>query len=291
MHRLAPLCLLPFLILTLLFGCTPKKPAAEQAKTPPSGTGTNEHPQNGTPSATNTIPNQPLKIPLRIYAASSLNPILSTLAATYRQSHAEQACAVTFGAADDLAARIVKSKGADIFISDSPAAIETLRAAGLAKDATIILGSQLQIVTSAAKPILIATPDDLKKPEIKTIGIAAGTTAEGVAVRKYLTDQKLLPAIQAKLHEYPSDAHVADGVAKGEVAVGFVFASTAKANREVKQTLSVDSSETPNYIVAPILNSENSADAVSFATILASKSVLDQFTALGFAPVEPRPLP
>lgn len=222
------------------------------------------------------------EIPLRVFAVNSFSAALPALANRYRESYNGKELAITFGTPDDLLRQIRDSQAADLLILDDPDLVRKLKEEKLIEHASVLAAAQLVVITNAEKPILLSVAEDLRKPEIKTIGVPASTTAAGKASMAYLGDQTLLNVLQPRLKEYPTVAEVVKAVGSGEVTVGFAYASAVRGRKQVKSTLACGLDAPPEFIAMPVSGSQNEGNAEEFVTILQDEASKKALVTAGF---------
>lgn len=273
------------IIIILLGGCA-KQPDPKGAAGDGTGTGSTGQPAAGTegtaePEATGGRKVR-TDIPLRVHATSSFRAALPALASRYRDTHDGKELAITFGLTEELTKQVKEAKNADLLILDDPDTVRALKEQGIIAHASVISAAQLVVITNAEKPTLLSVPEDLRKPEIKQIGIPALNTPGGKAAMAFLTEKTLLDVLQPKFKEYATVDEVVKAVGTGEVNLGFTYNSATRGRKQVRTTLSCGVETPPEFIAMPIAGSENEAGAEEFIKILQDATSITALTQAGF---------
>jgi molybdate transport system substrate-binding protein len=224
--------------------------------------------------------------PITVFAASSLQPAFSQIAADL-----SGAITVTFnfGSSTDLAAQIQSEDTADVFASASGTAMETVEHDPGVTGRTIFATNRLVIVTPPDDPGGVASIDDLARSGVQLVLAAEGVPV-GDYARQALDRAGVLDAALANVvSNEDDDASVVGKVAAGEADAGVVYASDVAAATDT----SLRSVEVPNdvnvvasYPIAVVDGPANVDAARAFVDYVTGARGQATLARFGFGPPE-----
>ena len=188
---------------------------------------------------------------LTLSTAASLQVVMQSVQAVYRQSELEVAIVDNLGASGSLAQQIVQGAPVDIFLSASLDWMDVLEKAGL-----LVEGSRRNLLKNSL--VLVASKlndgvtgfESLADPRIKRIAIGE---PESVPAGKYakesLETMNLFENLRSKLVLGKDVRQVLSYVETGSVEAGFVYATDALTSDKVRMVATVPANtHSPIYI-------------------------------------------
>lgn len=249
-----------------LSGCASQQPAAE----PPA--------ESATP------------VELNVSAATTLKSAFEELAPAFEEANGVT-LVYNFGASGVLQKQIEGGAAAEVFVSASPAQVDTLTAGGFvsAEDTSTFISNRLVIAVPRGNPAAIAGPDDLTKADRVAIGNPE-TAPAGTKAKEWMTSRGVWAGIEPKCVFGENAAQVTDYVARGEVDAAVMFASEATGREDVEVVYAVPASETTpiKYVAAPLRDSAHFDAAVAFVEFLTTPEAQKVLIANGFVAYEPK---
>ncbi len=238
-------------------------------------------PQTETPVVQEPAP-EPVE--LTVSAAASLTDALIKLQEIYKDKQPHVTLTFNMGPSGQLQQQIEQGAPADVFISAAQKQMNTLDEKDLiVKDTRVdILRNELVLI--AAKDSTIVTSiEDLKKDEVKHIGIGSPESVPaGQYAKESLTALGLWDTLGSKLVEGQNVRAVLSYVETGNAEAGFVYGSDTVVSDLVKivAPAPADSYEEilyPAAVVKASKNQEAAADFVEFLLTPEAKQVLKDF--------------
>ncbi len=174
--------------------------------------------------------------PLTIFAAASLQEVLTEAGALYTKETGEE-IRFSFEASGTLARQLERGAPADLFFSAHPEWLDQLAAQGVADSATrrVFARNRLVVAQHAAKDLWISAPEDLLLVDRLAIGDPA-TVPAGRYARQFLERTGLWDKLQDRL-VFASSVRAALAMAEREDAgAAIVYASDVKAAGPVLRT-------------------------------------------------------
>ena len=226
--------------------------------------------------------------PVNVFAAASLKNALDAVSQAWK-AEAGKETRNTYAASSALAKQIEQAAPADVFISADLDWMDYLADKKLIKPETrkLLLGNALVLVAAKDSGIKV----ELKQGADLSGALAGGRLAVGdvkaVPAGKYAKDALeklgLWASVEASLAQSENVRAALALVARGEAKLGIVYATDAKAEKqvEVAGVFPEDSHHPIVYPVAVIVSSQN-PDAEAFVTYLSSPRAQEIFTAQGF---------
>jgi len=226
--------------------------------------------------------------PVHVFAAASLKNALDAVSQAWK-AEAGRETKNTYAASSALAKQVEQAAPADVFISADLDWMNYLAEKKLVKEDTrkVLLGNQL---------VLVATKGSGTKLELKEGADLAGALAGGklavgdvkaVPAGKYakaaLEKLGLWASVEKSLAQSENVRAALALVARGEAKLGIVYATDAKAEKEVEVAgVFPEDSHPPIVYPAAVIFSSKNPDAEAFVTYLSSPKAQEIFTAQGF---------
>ena len=226
--------------------------------------------------------------PVNVFAAASLKNALDAVSQAWK-AEAGRETKNTYAASSALAKQVEQAAPADVFISADLDWMNYLAEKKLVKEDTrkVLLGNQL---------VLVATKGSGTKLELKEGADLAGALAGGklavgdvkaVPAGKYakaaLEKLGLWASVEKSLAQSENVRAALALVARGEAKLGIVYATDAKAEKEVEVAgVFPEDSHPPIVYPAAVIVSSKNPDAEAFVTYLSSPKAQEIFTAQGF---------
>ena len=189
--------------------------------------------------------------------------MLSELCALYRQESGNQLTEVYSGTIGQSLAQYKAGSGVSVFVSeDSDVAFASFQPLGTAV-----------LVLAWKKGLNVASPQDLRKPEIRSIGYPDKKGAiYGKAADRFLTQSGLREPLKDKLRMFSTVPQVFSYLVTGELDAGFVNTAVVKAKGEsLGGHMDIQSGYEPiEMVAAAVKGAENDPEVKAFLTFLRS---------------------
>jgi molybdate transport system substrate-binding protein len=227
--------------------------------------------------------------PLVVFAAASLKTALDAAAAGFRADGGPEV-RISYGGSLGLARQIVAGAPADLFASaDEPSMDEAVKGGAIRADTRAdLLGNQLVVIAPAASPVktLALTPAAFAEA-IGTGKLATGevaTVPAGRYAKEALGNLGLWSAVEPHLAMTDNVRAALAFVARGEAALGIVYATDAAADPTVRIVATFpEASHAPIlYPFALTASSHDGAAAAKFLAYLNSAAGRAIFERQGF---------
>ncbi len=231
----------------------------------------------------------PAQPPLTVFAAASLKESLDEAASAYRQASGTEV-RVSYAASSALARQIEQGAPADVFFSADLEWMDYLQQRKRVDPAQRrnLLGNRLVLVAPAAGAAKVdpAAPGSIARALGSDGRLAVGLTASvpaGKYAKASLQQLGQWDGVKSRLAEAESVRAALMLVARGEVPLGIVYGSDARAEPKVRvvATFPADSHPPIVYPVAA-LNGSRQADAGAFVAWLATPPARAIFERHGF---------
>lgn len=225
-----------------------------------------------------------------VAAAASLTDVMKEIARTY-QAKGKNTVRFNFGPSNWLARQIEEGAPADIFFSADLTQMENLDKKGRLEPGTRrnLLSNQLVIIVPADSKLVISSPKDLLRPELKKIGLAEPTSVPvGVYTQKYLEGEGLWDKVRQKVVPLLDVRATLASVESGNVEAGFVYKTDAAISQKVKVAYEVPIEKGPKitYPIAVVKESKRKDVARDFMNFVLSPAGKDAFKKYGFVVLE-----
>ncbi|MCV6596988.1 MAG: molybdate ABC transporter substrate-binding protein [Mangrovicoccus sp.] len=204
-----------------------------------------------------------------------------------------QPATMSFGASGTIARQIEYGAPADLFISANPRWMRHLVELGLIapEDVQPLISNELVLIIPASAPAqadetlserLAGESFVMSDPEFAPVGQYGKAALENLGLWEQIAP-----------HFVPTRNSVASvaSVAKGEAALGLVYASDAAGVKDVMvlQTLPAQSHPPVEYLIAPVAQGEAPDAGSDLAAALRGGPAQAVFAAYGFVPLEQMP--
>ncbi len=224
-----------------------------------------------------------------VFAAASLKTALDGAAADYR-AHGGAEVAISYGGSLNLARQIAAGAPADVFASaDERSMDEAAKAGAIRADSRVdLLGNRLVVVAPKDAPLdALALDAEAFEQAIGSGKLATGEVATvpvGEYAKASLTRLGLWGVVEPRL-AMTSDVRTALAfVARGEAALGIVYATDAAAEPAVKIVATFpDDSHPPILYPFALTAASDNAAAASFFSYLKSAAGRAFFARQGFS--------
>ena len=221
-----------------------------------------------------------------VSAAASLTDVLKEISTGY-QAKAKNSVKFNFGPSSGLARQIEEGAPADIFFSADLPQMDVLDKKKLLEPGTKknLLSNQLVIIVPADSKVVITSPKDLLKADVKKIALAEPSSVPvGVYSSKYLTDEGLWDQVKPKIVPVQDVRATLASVESGNVEAGFVYKTDAAVTKKVKIVYEVPVDKGPKitYPVAIVKESKRKDAARNFMNYVQSPAAKDAFKKYGF---------
>jgi molybdate transport system substrate-binding protein len=204
---------------------------------------------------------------LIVFAAASLNGVLTDLAADFEDDHPDVTVRLNFAGSSDLATQILSGAPADVFASANPENMDKVAAAHLAAGPPVTFATnRLQIVVPDGNPQGIRSLADLSDKRIKTV-VCAPQVPCGAATQKVSRQAGTeIPAVS----EESSVTDVLGKVVSGEADAGLVYVTDVKnAQGDVEGIDFAEAGAAVNdYPIVRLAEGANPAAAEAFVALV-----------------------
>ena len=167
---------------------------------------------------------------ITVSAAISLKNAFEEIGKSFEAKNPGIKVFFNFGGSGDLARQIEAGAPVDVFASASPKDMNDLASNNLLAPQTraVFAGNSIVIVQPSQSSLKLAGIQDLKKPEVRRIGIGnPQTVPAGRYAAEVLAFFKLNDALKEKLIMGENVRQVLDYVVRGEVDAGIVYKTDA----------------------------------------------------------------
>jgi len=221
-----------------------------------------------------------------VSAAASLTDVLKAISAGY-QARAKHTVKFNFGPSSGLARQIEEGAPADIFFSADLPQMDALDKKNLLEPGTKknLLSNQLVIIVPADSKVVITSPKDFLKADVKKIALAEPSSVPvGVYSSKYLTDEGLWDQVKPKIVPVQDVRATLASVESGNVEAGFVYKTDAAVSKKVKIVYEVPIDKGPKitYPIAIVKESKRKGAARDFMNYVQGPAAKDAFKKYGF---------
>jgi molybdate transport system substrate-binding protein len=224
---------------------------------------------------------------LTVSAAASLQNAFREIAAAWEKHNPGERVLLNFAASGTLLQQIDKGAPVDVFASADQETMDRAQAKKLidASARRNFASNALVVVVPIASTQSLATLADLQRDSVTRIAIGEPRSVPaGRYAETALQSAGKRDALEPKWIRAQSVRQVLDYVARGEVDVGFVYATDAAIMKDrVRVAFEVPLDGPVLYPVAPIVGSANPAGARSFVAFLAGAQGQEILARYGFA--------
>lgn len=227
---------------------------------------------------------------ITVSAAASLKDALDAITPAFAKEYPNVRIHYNLGASGTLQQQIQQGAPVDVYISASPAQMDSLDKQGLLLPGTrrnLLRNTLVLIVPSGSSQI--SNFKDLLEPSVKTVAIGEPRTVPaGKYAQEVLTHFGLYQLLAPKLVLAKDVRQVLTYVASGNADAGIVYATDAKITNQVKITATApqDSHAPIVYPVAALKDTKNVEAAKAFVAFLNSPAARSIFEKFGFSPAK-----
>lgn len=221
-----------------------------------------------------------------VSAAVSLNEALTKIGGAF-EAESAHTVRLNFGPSSGLARQIEDGAPADIFFSADLPQMDALDKKGRLEPSTRknLLSNQLVLIVPADSKLVVSSPKDLLKAEIKRIALAEpGSVPVGVYTSKYLADEGIWENVKSKIVPVQDVRATLASVEAGNAEAGFVYKTDAAASQKVRVVYEVPIHKGPKiiYAVAVVQASKRKRVAREFILYLQKPAAKGVFRKYGF---------
>lgn len=233
---------------------------------------------------------------LTVYAAASLTDAFNEMGKSFAAEHPGVVVAFNFGGSQNLRTQIEQGANADVFASANTKEIDTLVNENFVAKGTpkVFLTNQLVVILPKDNPAGITSLEDLRKPGLKLV-LAAEDVPAGQYARQILENLNAQFGADYKDQVLANIASNEDNIRQavtkvqlGEADASIVYVSDAIAVPELQKiAIPADVNVVAEYLIAPLVRSENSELANEFIAYVVSRAGQATLQKWGFTPIAP----
>lgn len=230
---------------------------------------------------------------IRVFAAASLREGLNAVADGWEKLRPDAPVIAVYAASSAQAKQIEEGAPADVFFSADVAWMDDLAAKKLIREETRanILGNRLVIIAAPDNPVTLDFSKTVDLASALSEGQLALANVKAVPAGRYakaaLENLKLWDSVKDRIVETESVRAALAYVARGEVALGIVYASDAQAGSAVHVAGTIPEESHPAIIYpAAVTTGSESPDAEAFVDYLQSDAAKAIFYSFGFQLLE-----
>jgi molybdate transport system substrate-binding protein len=218
---------------------------------------------------------------LEVFAAASLKESFSRLGNEFHAAHPGLSVVFNFGPSNGLALQITQGAPADVFAAASTDTMQTVVAAGEAKDPSTFATNVLEVATPPDNPAGVRSLADLAKPGVK-IAVCQAQVPCGAAAAALFAKNRL--TVHPVTYEVDVKA-VLTKVQLGEVDAGLVYQTDVHAAGSTVHGIPIPAADnvSTTYPIAALTSSPDKAAADAFVAFVLSPAGTSALAAAGFA--------
>jgi molybdenum ABC transporter molybdate-binding protein len=247
---------------------------------------------------------------VEVFHADSLAGPMRELKKAFEEKNKEVTINLTSGVSKQLAERILKGDGCDVFAPSSPAVVDedlmNKKVAGSDRDAAswyvIFSGNEMVVITGKGNPLGIRQVSDLVKPEVRFLRVtgakdlATGRTIEFLKRAASLEGnpeiaQKIIDATMGDPSKPTSVPETVRAVREGHASAGVVYYSAVVAARNdveiIRFPASVNMSDSIQNAALVPETAKNPRDANDFVRFLLTTEAQAILKETGQPPIVP----
>lgn len=226
---------------------------------------------------------------LTVSAAISLKEAFGDIKQLYRKENPEINLVYNFGSAGSLQQQIEQGAPVDVFMPAAEKQLNALDKKGLILKDTRkkLLRNRLVLVTPKANTT-VSDFQDLTQVDVRKVALGEPKTVPaGQYTLETLNAVGLVDEVKPKAVFAKDVRQVLNYVASGNADAGFIYATDARKNKQVKVVKSIaDNLHSPIvYPLAVLKQSKDQASARKFVQFLSSQPAKAVFQQYGFLPV------
>ncbi len=222
-----------------------------------------------------------------VAAAISLKDALGKIAVQYRSDTGNDV-EFTFGSSGQLSKQIQGGAPVDLFISAASTQVDDLAKANavIAETRTVVAGNALVAIVPGDATVAPTSTKELDRPEFSKIAIGEpNSVPAGEYTAQALKNANVYESVKEKLVLGTNVRQVLDYVERGEVSVGFVYATDAKISGEkVRIAYAVGEREHSPILYPAVVVSESKKREVAkqFLAYLLAEKAQGELASFGF---------
>ena len=217
-----------------------------------------------------------------VFAASSTMDAVGELAIAYREV-SKTPVHTSFASSSTLAQQVENGAEADVFLSAHPEWVEHLEEKGLVAQRRDLLENRLVLIAPRDAENPVQTLEDLSTSRVARIAIG---DPDPVPVGKYakqaLTALGLWNALKDKIVPAHTARQALVYVERGEVDAGIVYATDARASKDVRIVAELDPSLSEPVVYPLVLLNGKSTEAKAFFDFMHGPEAAGVFQRHGF---------
>jgi molybdate transport system substrate-binding protein len=220
---------------------------------------------------------------VHISAAMSTRDVVETIAQDFTQQTGV-AVIVMPAASSTLARQIENGADADLFLSADEQWADYLEKRGLVAQRRDLLGNRLVVIVPAESGAAFDNLDDLKDKRFQRIALGREEVPAGAYARQALKKAGVWDAVAKRVLEGGDVRAVLTYVEHGEVDVGFVYATDAKASLKVRVAYEVSANlhEPIRYPLVRLKREHENLSSGRFYEFLSGDAARKRFEDAGF---------
>ena len=225
-------------------------------------------------------PAEPGRSVLTIFAASSLDPLMTSLEKSIEQELSIE-LQLSFSSSSVAARQVVEGAPADLLITADAPSMDLAVDEEVVERPTLLARNRLALIVEKGNPKAISGLSDLSRPEINVVlcdpDVPCGRLAGGLLQKAGIT-----PAIDS-LEENVGAAVGKVALGEADVTVGYV--TDVKSRPELQQVAADETASddfAAEYLAAVVRASFSRADARRLVELLQSPPIQSRFLAAGF---------
>jgi molybdate transport system substrate-binding protein len=225
-----------------------------------------------------------------VSAAASLTDALRELGTSFEKAHPDTKVTFNFAASGVLRAQIEQGAPADVFVSADLVEMDKLQQAGRVVEAKPLAKGEL-VLAVPASDTKTQTLEDLKKPELKRIGLGSPETVPaGRYAVQSLERLGLWNELEPKAVYAENVRQVLQYLETGATEAGFVYRTDALKGKGVRVVVAVPeaSHEPIVYPIAVVRSTSQEKLAQEFVDFLLSAAGQEILSRYGFRPPAPQ---
>ncbi|MDR0588261.1 MAG: molybdate ABC transporter substrate-binding protein [Burkholderiales bacterium] len=227
---------------------------------------------------------------ITVSAAASLTDAFKIIAQNYEKRYPDAKVALNFGASGALLQQMEKGAPVDVFASADQKTMDQAATSKLIDTNSRVnfVKNTLVLIAPIDSALKTAKLEELNAEIIKRVSLGnPDTTPAGRYAQRAMEAANLYPAITPKLITTQNVRQSLDYVARGEVDVGFVFATDAAVSKDkVKVLFTVPMNEVIHYPIAvtadALTQEKKAAEAKRFVEYILSDEGSATLATFGF---------
>ena len=227
-----------------------------------------------------TASTAPVAGEITVFAAASLTEAFTTLGARFEAAHPGTSIRFSFGPSSRLATQITEGAPADVFASASTSTMDSVVAAGAARDPSVFATNDLEIAVPPTNPANVTTLADLARASVTVAlcqpDVPCGALATTVLANAGLTVRPVTLEADAKA--------TLTKVALGEVDAALVYVTDVRAAGDRVAGIEIPAAvnASTSYPIAAVTESANPGLAAAFVDDVLSADGARVLAAAGF---------